>query len=348
MKLRLTQQKNQIDTLKNQIDVQKKEINEKDKQIGDKEKEIYTLKKKTQELEKFKFVLDYKIRDLKKDIAPREQQISELKLSTENMDESLRECNDINTALGYTVDNLRNQQEEMTEVIKSFRNRIRKNDLDIQSFKNKVYSVVQYIDDHDQLKRAVHRELYPLVLGSQIKNVEIDPDIKKEYVNQKKYLESSHHSLQKRLEKEDQIHRQDNLNVMNENTQLIDEINNLRREVREQRESISKKNNEKMANAAKSKVLQASAGGSNNAAMQASAGLNNAADGGHESLPQSNAEEMEDMEKKDQEKEIEYLINEANTKRIYIDGIQVDLQRKIDQAQKLAEELNQAINGDQN
>jgi len=42
---------------------------------------------------------------------------------------------------------------------------------------------------------------------------------------------------------------------MNENTQLIDEINNLRREVREQRESISKKNNEKMANAAKSKVL---------------------------------------------------------------------------------------------
>jgi len=30
------------------------------------------LKKKTQELEKFKFVLDYKIKDLKKDIAPRE------------------------------------------------------------------------------------------------------------------------------------------------------------------------------------------------------------------------------------------------------------------------------------
>jgi hypothetical protein len=83
----------------------------------------------------------------------------------------------------------------MTEVIKSLRNRIRKNDLYIQQFKNKVYSVVQYIDDHDQLKRAVHRELYPIVHGSQIKNVEIDPDIKKEYANQKKYLESSHHSL---------------------------------------------------------------------------------------------------------------------------------------------------------
>jgi hypothetical protein len=31
---------------------------------------------------------------------------------------------------------------------------------------------------------------------------DIDPDIKKEYVNQKKYLESSVFSLKKRLEKE--------------------------------------------------------------------------------------------------------------------------------------------------
>lgn len=34
------------------------------------ETKIYKLKKKTQELEKFKFVLDYKIKDLKRDITP--------------------------------------------------------------------------------------------------------------------------------------------------------------------------------------------------------------------------------------------------------------------------------------
>jgi cilia- and flagella-associated protein 57 len=221
----------------------------------------------------------------------------------------------------------------MTEVIKSLRNRIRKNDLYIQQFKNKVYSVVQYIDDHDQLKRAVHRELYPIVHGSQIKNVEIDPDIKKEYANQKKYLESSHHSLQKRLEKEDQIHRQDNLNVMNENTQLIEEINNLRREVREQRDSISKKNNEKMANAAKSKVQQASQGGTNG-------GTND----GQDSFRQSTAEEQEEFE----QQQLEGLKHEADVQRGYIAQIQKDLQKKIEQAQKLAEELAQAINGDQN
>jgi len=55
------------------------EIKEKDNIIGEKEKKIYQLKKKTQELEKFKFVLDYKIKELKWEIAPKEQEITRLK-----------------------------------------------------------------------------------------------------------------------------------------------------------------------------------------------------------------------------------------------------------------------------
>ena len=43
-----------------------------DETIADKEKRIFDLKKKNQELEKFKFVLDYKIKELKKQIEPRE------------------------------------------------------------------------------------------------------------------------------------------------------------------------------------------------------------------------------------------------------------------------------------
>ena len=43
--------------------------------INDKEVKIFELKKKSQELEKFKFVLDYKIKELKRDIGPREVEI---------------------------------------------------------------------------------------------------------------------------------------------------------------------------------------------------------------------------------------------------------------------------------
>lgn len=48
----------------------KREIRERDETIGDKERRIYELKKKNQELEKFKFVLDYKIKELKKQVQP--------------------------------------------------------------------------------------------------------------------------------------------------------------------------------------------------------------------------------------------------------------------------------------
>ena len=43
------------------------------------EKRIYDLKKKNQELEKFKFVLDYKIKELRRQMEPRENEIKRMK-----------------------------------------------------------------------------------------------------------------------------------------------------------------------------------------------------------------------------------------------------------------------------
>ena len=66
-----------------------------------------------------------------------------------------------------------------------------------------------------------------------MKNAEIDPDIKKEYENQKRYLDNSKNSLKKRLEKEQQVHKQDNMNIMRENITLIRMITDLRASVKE-------------------------------------------------------------------------------------------------------------------
>ena len=54
---------------------QKGELNERDTTIVDKEKKITELYKKSQYLEKFKFVLDYKIKELKREIGPIETAI---------------------------------------------------------------------------------------------------------------------------------------------------------------------------------------------------------------------------------------------------------------------------------
>ena len=51
---------------------------ERDELIQDKERRVYDLKKKNQELEKFKFVLDYRIKELKQQVEPRENEISSM------------------------------------------------------------------------------------------------------------------------------------------------------------------------------------------------------------------------------------------------------------------------------
>lgn len=59
---------------------------EREETITDKEKRIFDLKKKNQELEKFRFVLDYKIKELKLQIAPRENDIATMRKQIEEMD----------------------------------------------------------------------------------------------------------------------------------------------------------------------------------------------------------------------------------------------------------------------
>ena len=48
------------------------DLKDRDQTLEEKRYKILDLKKKIQELEKFKFVLDYKIKELKRDIGPRE------------------------------------------------------------------------------------------------------------------------------------------------------------------------------------------------------------------------------------------------------------------------------------
>ena len=149
------------------------------------------------------------------------------------MDRNLKHYYKIYANLGYIVDDLRTRKEHIGDLIKKNKAKIRQNDNFNKGFKNAIYQVVQYIDDFDQLKWAVNKNLYPYVKDQEMKNVEIDPDIKKEYENQRKYLENSQASLKKRLEKEQQIHKEDNMNIMRENIKLIKMISDLRLKVKE-------------------------------------------------------------------------------------------------------------------
>lgn len=88
-------------------------------------------------------MLDYKIKELRKDIAPRTFEIGKLRRETKELDSKLRKYNTMNANLGFMVDDLRTRQENMQDSIRRNRAKIRKNDISIRQFKNSVYWCVQ-------------------------------------------------------------------------------------------------------------------------------------------------------------------------------------------------------------
>ena len=123
--------------------------------IGDKEKRIYELKKKNQELEKFKFVLDYKIKELRKQIEPKELEIAGMKETVTEMDAELDRYNKINQAL--ELDNVSMQSKlEATQ-----KHALRQRQEHVESvnlnnrFQGDLEETVQYIQDYKMLKASV-------------------------------------------------------------------------------------------------------------------------------------------------------------------------------------------------
>ena len=67
---------------------------------------ITKLMLKTQELEKFKFVLDYKIKELKKDIKPNNEVSAHLKEQTTKMEQEVKHFSRVKTNMQLIVKDL--------------------------------------------------------------------------------------------------------------------------------------------------------------------------------------------------------------------------------------------------
>lgn len=201
-----------------------------DNTIEDKEGKIYDLKKQNQELEKFKFVLDYKIKELKLEIDPKNEAIAETKKQIQAMDADLEDYHRKNSQLQQNIIQLTSKQKGLQEDIVAQRKKITDCSTVIKRFKTDLHECVQHIQEPKQLKEAV-TALYKKYVPNGVKKQELDSDIQREYKRQREYLEKSVDSLKKKLLKDSEVHRQDNMRVVDENIALIREINDLREEI---------------------------------------------------------------------------------------------------------------------
>lgn len=227
-----------IQDLEKQIAALKKEIAEKDTIIQNKEQQIYDIKRTNQELEKFKFVLNYKIEELKSQIEPRDREIQELKDSIRDMEEELMN-------LHKTNENVELQLHEEREKL-----RIARLEIDCEIHKNKrcqqlvrkirvdILEAAGLIQEPNALKTAVTNLYHKYSADDEfLRSRKAEVDAQCEFIKQRDHLEKTIASLRKQVGQRTSIIDKD-LKMTEENSMLIVELNALREELKEARKHI--------------------------------------------------------------------------------------------------------------
>merc|ERR1711871_1297710 len=227
----------QIKVLEKEISVHKKDIKGRDVTIGEKEKRIYELKKKNQELDKFKFVLDFKIRELKRQIEPRQQEIAGMKERIRSMDEELEKYHKSNANLDGIIGTLRLRINETQDEIQQKRAQAKKLEQTIKGFKADLQFCMGYIVAPIKLQASVDK-LVATHGGNQEVKTTIDPEVTDEYVRHKDFLHKSVQQLKGALENEVQSHTSSTSEMMKKNLELIEEINKQREKNKAIKQSV--------------------------------------------------------------------------------------------------------------
>lgn len=209
----------------------KKEMKERDETIAEKEKRIYDLKRKNQELEKFKWMLDYKIKDLRAMIEPREAEIATMREQVKEMDNELERYEKQNAALELTASELQLR-------ISALQDEESKQDQDLEDIQNltdryrrELHYAVLKMRDEKQFKEAI-KELYKRFAELDVDELVAGNEVASEHSRQRDHLEKTVETLKRKLATDVERSRASRTRVVAEHVALVQEINELRRELK--------------------------------------------------------------------------------------------------------------------
>merc|ERR1712167_35912 len=227
--------------LEKEIAEEKEVIKARDDQIGVREKKIYELKKKNQELEKFKFVLDYKIKELKRQIEPREAEISTMKGKVKDMDGELEKYHASNAQLDQMIGSLRTKIDSSQKSILRGRRVIGDQQSLIRRFKAELHCCADDIQDPEKLKKGIS-ELY----AKHAQYVEtdsgegVDKGVKEEFARLEDNLKRMLADLQENYRRDADERAAENMRQMTNNMALIREITRQRESNRRLRSQVDR------------------------------------------------------------------------------------------------------------
>ncbi|KAM0726478.1 Cilia and flagella-associated protein 57 [Formica fusca] len=228
-----------IQDLEKQIAELKKEISERDAIIRDKEQRIYDMKQTNQELEKFKFVLNYKIQELKNQIEPRDREIQELKENIRDMEAELMNLHKTNVNLELQLHEVREKLRAARQELDRETHRNKRCEQLVRKIRVDILDAAGLIQEPNALKTAV-KDLYHKYSADDefLRSRKADVDAQCEFIKQRGYLERTITSLRKQVSQDTSTGDKGLEKMMEENSTLIVELNALRQELKEARQHI--------------------------------------------------------------------------------------------------------------
>ena len=207
---------------------------EREETITDKEKRIFDLKKKNQELEKFRFVLDYKIKELKLQIAPRENEITIMQRQIEDMDLELEQYHKSNLALNLMIGELKLKLEGLRKEFLAQSGRVDVNSKLLERFMRDLQEVWTVRADYGAMKGKII-QLYRVYVQEDVLAAESGgkgdaEGPQRQYNRDREQMERSLDALRKSHRTDAQLHKRDLSKMMRENVMLTNELNDLRKD----------------------------------------------------------------------------------------------------------------------
>ena len=214
------------------------------KRISDIENKIIECKKGHTYLEKCKFVLSYKIQELKKEAGPMEKVLEDLQLRTKEDELSLSKYNrefDIISQKLVNLDDLKEKTKTHEKTEHDLKN-------EINAFKLDLFNMLPFIDDYDKLREGF-RNLRDKYLKTYVPEVQ-DHELESEFANQKAKMKNRVTELKKTLDTLKQQHKENIFENRYNNNEMIRKIETLKstiKKVKKTKETIN--GDQKHANA---------------------------------------------------------------------------------------------------
>jgi chromosome segregation ATPase len=210
-----------VDALDRDILVLRGVIHDKDAVIAEREKRIYELKKKNQELEKFKFVLDVKIKDLKAQIEPREAEIAALKKQVREVNAELEAYHASNSTLDAAIGDLRRDIDALGARGLETRGRLNRKGAAVRDFAGDLHLAVQAASRPEDFARGLAGLVATYVTG-RVAPAPTDLAVVEESERQRARLEGTLRALRARADAAAAAHAKGVAGLVAENTTLIE------------------------------------------------------------------------------------------------------------------------------